>query len=505
MRLNSMKKINPQTDSIMARLAQMTQLLLMTTLLLFVGCKPSGEDEDPESGRKRLPEGTTMKLVVVDDAVIAGQIRLQSGTWETKTGATLEVIEWTAQEYEDAASLEADVLIAPPYDIGDLVARDWIRSPSLLNDDGPSLFGEGAGEEDPTRKELRESWEGHFSHLREREARWGKEVLGVPMGSPVFVLYYRRDLLEQIDREPPSDWVEYIEIIEFLNSPTKPEFTAVEPVGPGWGGLSLLARAAPYALSPDDYSFPFDINTMEPLIAGPAFVRALDEMKTSFASAGTTVDYNALEFADPDAVRRLFWEGRTALAVTWPAPLLEPMNTSLKDEQVGVAFLPGSPDATPGSDETTHHVPLLSMSGRMGFVAATAEQPDYATELLLWLASKELGTNTVSRSGATGPFRADQTRGILSWVEPMMGPQGAIEYADAITATFNTRQCALSPRIPGRDRYLAALDQAVQDSLSGTRTPQESLDQAAAEWNAVTQELGVDVQREAYRKSLGIR
>ena len=86
-----------------------------------------------------------------------------------------------------------------------------------------------------------------------------------------------------------------------------------------------------------------------------------------------------------------------------------------------------------------------------------------------------------------------------------MGPQGAIEYADAITATFNTRQCALSPRIPGRDRYLAALDQAVQDSLSGTRTPQESLDQAAAEWNAVTQELGVDVQREAYRKSLGIR
>ena len=52
----------------------------------------------------------------------------------------------------------------------------------------------------------------------------------------------------------------------------------IEPLAPGWAGLVLLARAAPYAKHRDNYSALFDIETMEPLVAGPPFVQALEEL-----------------------------------------------------------------------------------------------------------------------------------------------------------------------------------------------------------------------------------
>ena len=43
---------------------------------------------------------------------------------------------------------------------------------------------------------------------------------------------------------------------------------------PGWAGLMLLARAAPYAKHRDNYSTWFDAQTMEPMIANPPMVQA---------------------------------------------------------------------------------------------------------------------------------------------------------------------------------------------------------------------------------------
>ena len=61
-------------------------------------------------------------------------------------------------------------------------------------------------------------------------------------------------------------------------SDERPFSGVLEPLGPGWAGVVLLARAASYAKHPDNYSTLFDINTMEPLIAGEPFVRALEEL-----------------------------------------------------------------------------------------------------------------------------------------------------------------------------------------------------------------------------------
>jgi hypothetical protein len=59
-------------------------------------------------------------------------------------------------------------------------------------------------------------------------------------------------------------------------------------------------------------------------------------------------------------------------------------------------------------------------------------------------------------------------------------------------------------RIPGRARYLAALDAAVRQTVAGEKSAADALAEAATEWRRITGELGVDAQRKAYRLSLGL-
>ena len=56
------------------------------------------------------------------------------------------------------------------------------------------------------------------------------------------------------------------------------KYGTVEPLARGWAGLVLLARAAAYAKERDNYTTLFDEKTLEPAIAGPPFVRALEEL-----------------------------------------------------------------------------------------------------------------------------------------------------------------------------------------------------------------------------------
>ena len=53
------------------------------------------------------------------------------------------------------------------------------------------------------------------------------------------------------------------------------------------------------------------------------------------------------------------------------------------------------------------------------------------------------------------------------------------------------------PGIPGARQYLEAVDNACTAAYAGT-DPQEALDTAAARWDAITENLGVEAQKEAY-------
>jgi ABC-type glycerol-3-phosphate transport system substrate-binding protein len=285
-----------------------------------------------------------------------------------------------------------------------------------------------------------------------------------------------------------------------------------------------LARAAAYAKERDNYTTLFDEKSLEPAIAGPPFVRALEEL----VAAVKLGPVDSLDF-DPAAVRDEFWKGSTALAISWPsgaasatrgtskqhplAPGPSPEKQEGSLSLAGFAELPGAAEVyrpssaswEPRSDDAGQSVPLLGVAGRVGVVRAESEHADAAFEFLLWLTDPQWGSQIFAASPATTLFCRGQVASPGAWVESNASATAARQYAEQTAETLSRRQFLASLRIPGWAEYLAALDEAVQAAVRGKQKPAEALKAAAEKWRETSQRLGVERQRAAYMHSLGLR
>ena len=511
-------------------------------LPLLLGC-PTGDSRPTDRIAGKLPEGVALSLVVVDDPPLANAIERLAGEWKGLTGSDLRVSRMSQAELAAAETLGADAVICPSCQVGDVASQaEIVPLPKHLLDDKEGI------------------WPGIFSLLRVREAVWGQEVVGVPFGSPVFVIYYRADLLDKLGRRPPRTWAEYQELAALVSDRKNlgdaappddaPWQGAIEPLAPGWAARVLLARAAPYVTHRENYSTMFRVDSMEPLIDGPPFVRALEELVAT-ASLGSPDQLTD----DPASVRAAFWQGRCGLALSWPTaakdtvgdkdsaapesppeaedasaaegPIAaddsgavegaspdeapQPGADTVSPPSVGLAELPGSAENydvaektwEPRREDEDPHVPLLGTAGRMGLVLGGTRWPDAAFQLLFWL-SDEQSTQVSPASPATTLFRTAQVESPKSWVEDRMPAATAAQYAEMTRETLCRPQWMFALRIPGRVKYLAALDEAVHRAVRGEQSPEESLRQAAETWRQITDELGVERQREAYWIRLGL-
>ena len=404
----------------------------------------------------------------------------------------------------DAATLPGDAVICPAHLLGQLAeAKRLAPVPHRI-----------AQNPDP-----HSTWSQNFPLLRNQEAAWGSEVYAVPLGSPVFCCIYRADLLEKLGTRPPETWQEYAVLARLLRdagAKSGVKYGTVEPLGRGWAGLMLLARAAAYAKERDNYTTLFDDKTFEPMIAGPPFVRALTELVEA-AKLGPPEE---LDF-DPAAVREEFWKGAAAMAVTWPSANVS--GTLRVPTQNGTRSVPDTLPATfaelPGGTEVYRvssgswepraadagcRVPLLGISGRLGVVRADSQHVDAAFELLLWLSDPQWSTQIFASSPATTLFRADQISAAKSWVEDGVSTSAARQYAEQTSAALSRGQFLASLRLPGRAEYLAALDEAVHAAVRGQLSPRMALKQAAEKWRAITRQYGVERQKAEYMHSLGL-
>ncbi|MCI0737851.1 MAG: hypothetical protein L0Y72_02320 [Gemmataceae bacterium] len=165
-------------------------------------------------------------------------------------------------------------------------------------------------------------------------------------------------------------------------------------------------------------------------------------------------------------------------------------------------FDPATQQWTENKDGAIRHVPLLGVTGLLASATRSTKEPDGARRLLAWLASGEQSLKLASSARAT-PFRDSQTDGGTSWRWPGVPESVSREYALALEAASRQPLWLDALRIPGRNEYLAALDQAVLAALEG-QTPAEALAKATADWQSITDKHGRDAQRRAYRQSLGI-
>ena len=466
--------------------------------ILLAGCpaEPSPEDVTEDLP----PAGSTIKLAVVDDSALADAVLQLRGEWNAQAGFGYDVIRTSEEDLLAGESLPADAVICPVHLLGTLAQKGQLVPV-------PRAVMESTQEE----------WSTVFSLLRAQEAGWKGQAMAIPFGSPVLVCYYRADLLEELDRDPPTTWTEYQEVAQLLADREKPGEAAgasdspfrgtVEPLGPGWAGTVLLARAASYATHRDSYSALFNIDSMEPMIAGPPFVRALEELVAA-AKLGSP-DQLTL---DPRSARAEFWAGRCGMALSWPTAAGIDLPDVPEGLRVGFVELPGGEEVYSLGhqrwetirEKEDPHVPLLATGGRLGVVSTGCRWPDTVFRLLTWLSGERWSRQVSTVTPATTLFRQSHLNSPANWVESGVSPGMAAEYAALTDQAFRRERCLLCPRIPGRREYLHALDKAVGAAVSGDQTPQAALTGAAAEWAEISERLGIENQVSAYRANLGL-
>ena len=484
-----------------------------------------GCDPEPEAPDRPL-QGVRVTMLGVDGTRIGGLALTYADDWGRRTGAQVDPTTVPADKLGatlDAARSQApaDVIICPVDWSGDLLGRglasrlpDWLtRTPTM---------GQTQTWRDRAADAL--DWADVLPRARDRLGAWGRHAAAIPYSGQVLLCYYREDLFSDpahqkafkqatgSDLRVPTTWAAYERVARYFHEagaagrgPVR--FGTTEP---GTGLLTdvFFAHGAALMYDPEHLSFEFDLGTMQPRIALAGFVAGLERMV-----AIRRVSPGYLPVAKH---RKEFLAGRAAMALDTLELAVLAANPELSKVagRTGYALMPGSRRVfDPGQGrlvtrDTANRV-LVVPGGPWGAWVAVVGAPDARRDAAFALGAYLCGKE-VSRLGVTdgvtlaGPFRQSHVARASAWVELGFDAAGA----DALTKAVAEAGCypnVLVPlRMPGCRQYRASLEQAIESALAGRQPAAKALSDVAATWQAVTDKLGKDAQRNAYRQSLGL-
>jgi multiple sugar transport system substrate-binding protein len=177
--------------------------------------------------------------------------------------------------------------------------------------------------------------------------------------------------------------------------------------------------------------------------------------------------------SDENAVEADFLAGKSAFAVNWLFQYSD-SNDSTKSQIVGQAAFAPMPVFAAGQ---AAGIKGASVDGSSSFaIMATTPYPDQTWKFLTYLASNEVQTKysaemlPVWQNDFTGD--ALKTLEAATSTNPVTVPAFLAQFPYA-----NER-----PTVPYYNEGSAALQLAIQEALTGVKTPQQALDDAAAKW-----------------------
>jgi ABC-type glycerol-3-phosphate transport system substrate-binding protein len=386
----------------------------------------------------------------------------------------------------DPQSLEADALIFPPADLGQLAARNWLLpAPDYVLSDDEFASGDLALSD-------------IFMSLRRGVMTWGESTLCLPLTSGQVVVAGDKSLL--LDENSATRMATWDDLSKVLESANRPTFA--QPLGQGWGGRMLLVRVAAYVKEPGRYADFMELGSLRPLIAEPPFEKAL--------SALVADQRHALPEAihwTPMEVMQAVKEGKAQLGLgVIPSRVGDDSGTSAW----GYSSLPGSLEVYQFTDrkwstrEKVESVPVVGMAGHSAGVVTGTRRQKVAWSVLVQLTGKRWGTDICREGAFASPFRISQAGAPAGWLQADLDDELVNQYGASIRQMLSGSAVLIFPRIPGTDRYMAALDAAVLAAVRGEATPQVALSQAASEWDRITDELGRPRQAEHLLRHYGL-
>ncbi len=416
--------------------------LLVGSFTPMLGC--GGPPPQPAAPKQKLT-ASKLTALVVDDPGIAAGLKLLRGEWLERSDGELVIEECTTQQLLAAETLTADLVIYPSRYLGTLVERDWVRTvrSSVLESD------------DVATQDM-------FPLVRDQVLRYGNRVYALTLGEPPLMLQF-------VSGETDATKLSWSEVPN-PNSANDSQFQY--PLA-----IAFLARSVAYAQSRSGVTTCLDPDTMEPRLAAPPFVKSLSEM-LAIEQNDERPQSNAM-FGWPHADA-----GDSGVFVALPIAdeVFRPLRGSWED------------------NDLDRPITVFPLVGRSVSVTRATRNSASASKLMRWLVSDSIAGQLSPRSSATLWFRKSQERKATQWLPA----NGAEVTAASVTALLSSGDAFLLPRIPGIDEYLGSLEESIQAAAEQDQSAANVLGQVAQQWNEITDRLGRDRQRAAYRRHLGL-
>ncbi|MEG3895405.1 MULTISPECIES: hypothetical protein [unclassified Microcoleus] len=186
---------------------------------------------------------------------------------------------------------------------------------------------------------------------------------------------------------------------------------------------------------------------------------------------------------------------------------ITPGTTQVLDRQTG-KLVACDKFTCPCAIAGVNHAPYAAYGGWVGVVAAkTAPRVKDAAYAFLSYMGQSAQSNIDVTLGETGfnPYLVSQFGNADAWIKAGMSPEAANNYLGAIGVSLNSPNMVLDLRIPHNQQYqLEVLDAVLADFLADKLTKEEAMQQIEQKWEQITDKVGRESQRAAYRASLGL-
>jgi multiple sugar transport system substrate-binding protein len=291
------------------------------------------------------------------------------------------------------------------------------------------------------------------------------KIYGMPWLMDVKYFMYNQDILQKAGiTAPPQTWEELVDQAKIIKQKGLVEF----PIDWSWNQKEGVVCDFTVLLFGNGGTF-LDANG-KPAFNNEKGVQVLTWMKQTLDDGLSNPSSIS---SDENAVRDNFIAGNSAYAVNWLFQYAD-SNDASKSKIPGQAAFGPMPVFKAGADAG---IKSSSVDGSSAFgVMATTPYPDQVWKFLTYLASNEVQTKYSAEMLPvwTEDYQGDNLKTLMAATptNPVTVPAFLAQFPYA-----NER-----PTVAYYNEASAALQLAIQEALTGVKSPQQALDDAAAKW-----------------------
>jgi multiple sugar transport system substrate-binding protein len=463
-------------------------------------------------------DGVTVNILTRPGYVIAGPLKERGVDFEKMTGAKIVVNE------------------VPFAEIFPKVQNDWTTGTNSID---AAVFAAGWGVEldaaglledlDPyVTKDSKIDVNDIAPYFRDFGMKIGGKFKLIQLDGDFQMVYYRKDVLEKANLQPPKTWEDYLAVAKAIhgqdmNGDGVPDYgSCIFKKRNAQSYFAIQTVAASFVQTQGTaQGFHFDNATMKPMINNEGWKKAFELYKET-GKYGPPEELN-MDIGD---TRGLFKSGRCGLLIEWGDPgtlQLEPDATAVKglifavgavgtkevlDRATG-KLVPVTKESAPNAVDGINYAPFSAFGGWAGAINAKADQKkkDAAYAFLSYM-NQAAESNVDVTIGKTGynPYRLSQLKSTDLWEKAGMPKDLAENYMGAINGALNNPNMASDMKIPGAQQYTSVvLDTELARYLAGEITVDEALKNIETGWDKITDDFGRDAQIKAQALALGTK